>query len=71
MSLDTTDRAQAIQVAIHRSQSVAAKFRAAVEMSDFTHKLAESGLRQRVRETSGDVSRILAEILYGRMKERS
>jgi hypothetical protein len=70
--IDTTDRAHAIQTAIHRSQSAAAKFKAALEMSDFTHKLAEVGLRQRVPGCAeSDIPRLLAEILYGRRNKRS
>ena len=64
---DTTARAHAIQTAIHRALSPAAKFRAAVEMSDFTHKLAEAGLRQRRPDcAASDVPRLLAETLYRR-----
>jgi hypothetical protein len=69
---DTTDRARAIQTAIHRSQSAAVKFKAAVEMSDFTHKLAEAGLRQRIPGCAeADLPRLLAEVLYGRRNKRS
>jgi hypothetical protein len=70
--IDTTDRARAIQAAIHRSQSEAAKFRAALEMSDFTHKLAEAGLRQRVPGCAeADIPKLLAELLYQPRNKRS
>jgi len=62
---DTTARAQAIQTAIFRSLRPAERFRSAIEMSDFTHKLAEAGLRQRRPECDEDqIPRLLAEILY-------
>ena len=69
---DTTERARVIQTEIHRAQSSAVKFKAAIEMSDFTHKLAEAGLRQRVPSCAdADIARLLAEILYGRRNKRS
>jgi hypothetical protein len=64
---DTTDRARSIQAAIHRSQSAAVKFKAALEMSDFTHKLAAAGLQQRMPDCAeADVPKALAAILYHR-----
>jgi hypothetical protein len=63
---DTTPRAHEIQTAIHRSMSAAAKFRAAVEMSDFTHKLAAAGLRMRRPDLAeSEIEPALAEELYG------
>ncbi|MBV9493252.1 MAG: hypothetical protein JOZ54_03315 [Acidobacteria bacterium] len=69
---DTSHRAREIVTRIHRAQSAATKFWAAVEMSDFTHKLAEAGLRQRLGSSAdADVRRILAETLYGPRTKRS
>lgn len=62
---DTSAQAHAIQMAILRSFTPAQRFQAAVEMSDFTHKLAVAGLRMRRPDcTDANVNRLLAESLF-------
>jgi len=62
---DTSKRAYEIHTAILRSLSPGQKFKSAVEMSDFTHKLALAGLRTRRSDcTDANVNRLLAETLF-------
>jgi len=62
---DTSSRAHAIQISILRSLTPAERFQSAVEMSDFTHKLAIAGLRGRRPDcTDANVNRLLAETLF-------
>jgi hypothetical protein len=58
-------RAYAVYTAIVRSLTPGQRFKAAVEMSDFTHKLAAAGLRLRRTDcTDENVNRLLAETLF-------
>ena len=62
---DTTARACEIQTKILRSLTNGQRLWAAVEMSDFTHKLAEAGLRMRRADcTEENIQRLLAETLF-------
>jgi hypothetical protein len=62
---DVSAEVYAIQLSILRAQTPAQKFRAAVEMSDFAHRLAQTGLRERHPDcTDENVGRMLAEEIY-------
>jgi hypothetical protein len=62
---DVTAAAYELQTSILRDQTPAEKFRAAVEMSDFTHRLALAGVRERHPGCPEEqVARILADELY-------
>jgi len=69
---DTTARAYEIQTEIFRSLTSGQRFWAAVELSDFTHKLAEAGLRMRRPDcTEANIQRLLAEELFPERRRRS
>lgn len=62
---DVTAAAYELQTSIFRDQTSAQKFRAAVDMSEFTHRLALAGVRER-HPGCGDeeAARILVDELY-------
>jgi hypothetical protein len=62
---DTTPEAKAIQIAAFQRQTPAERLRSAIELSDFTHRLALAGLKLRHPDCSDDqANRLLAEELY-------
>jgi hypothetical protein len=71
-STDTTAKAHAIQVAIHRRLTPAERLRQAMDMSDAVRHFAVAGLRLRHPEYSEtEITRALIELLYpGLRRER-
>lgn len=68
---DATSAARNIQTSIHQQLTPAARFRAAMEMSDFAHALAEAGVRARKPGHSvSEIRLFLIEALYGSRKAR-
>ena len=65
-ALDTTPAAAKVQEDAYRKLGPAGRFRVAMELSEFAHSLAEAGIRLRnPTMTSEEVTRTLAEMLYG------
>ena len=64
-SRDTTPEAAALQLDAYRRMGPAGRLRIALDLSDFTHKLALAGIRQRQPELSeAEAYAKLAELLY-------
>jgi hypothetical protein len=69
---DATPAAQALQAAIHRSQTPTQRLRSAIEMSDFTHNLALTSVKLRNPAcTEEQATYLLAEVLYGHKRKVS
>ena len=65
-TLDTSSDAARIQLDAQRRLGVAGRFRLAVEMSEFTRELAQSGLRARRSDLDArQLRRELLRLLYG------
>jgi len=63
---DTSEKAAALQIEIHRRFSPSERLRMAMEMSDFARSLTRAGIRSRHPEDSDDeIERKLLEQLYG------
>jgi hypothetical protein len=68
---DATSAARNLQTSIHQQLTPAAKFLVAMEMSDFTHALAEAGVRARKPgHSESEIRKFLIEALYGNGKTR-
>ena len=62
---DTSPEAAALQLEAYRRMGPAARLRIAFELSDFTHKLALTGIRERQPELGeAEAYAKLAELLY-------
>lgn len=58
-----------MQVAAYQRQTAAQRLQRAIELSDFTHRLALADLKRRHPTCSDEeANRLLAETLYGRKK---
>lgn len=63
---DTSSRAAALQVEIHRRFTPAERLRMAIEMSEFARSLTWAGIRSRHPEYSdAEIERELLTLLYG------
>ena len=69
---DTTPEAKAVQVAAYRRLTAAQRLQRAIELSDFTHRMALAGLKRRYPTCSDEeANRVLAETLYRCKKQRA